>query len=115
MEESLRQFYELKQQQKQIEQQLETLRNVIIAYCNGNPAGELQAGDYQAKIIVQERREYDDARLFDVLPESDMWRLLSKSDASKVASLVKLNILTEEKLRGTYTNKSVQTLQVKRV
>ncbi|MBD3920927.1 hypothetical protein H8B09_19330 [Paenibacillus sp. PR3] len=115
MEETFRQYYELKQQQKQIEQQLETLRNVIIAYCNGNPAGELQAGDYQAKIIVQERREYDDARLFDVLPEADMWRLLSKSDASKVASVVKLNLLSEETLRGTYTNKSVQTLQVKRV
>ncbi|GMK38562.1 hypothetical protein PCCS19_16160 [Paenibacillus sp. CCS19] len=115
MEETLRKYYELKQQQKQIEQELETLRNVIIAYCNGNPAGEVQSGDYQAKIVIQERREYDDARLYDVLPETDMWRLLSKSDASKVASLVKLDILSEEKLRGTFTNKTIQTLQVKRV
>ncbi|PWV98553.1 hypothetical protein DFQ01_11763 [Paenibacillus cellulosilyticus] len=115
MEETLRKYYELKQQQKEIEQELETLRNVIIAYCNGNPAGELQAGEYQAKIVIQERREYDDTRLFEALPEADIWRLVSRADTSKVASLVKLNILTEDRLRGTFTNKTVQQLQVKRV
>lgn len=115
MEETLRKYYELKQQQKQVEQELETLRNVLIAYCNGNPAGELHAGEYQAKIVIQERREYDDARLYDALPEADIWRLVSKADTSKVASLVKLNILSEDRLQGTFTNKTVQQLQVKRV
>ncbi|WP_127533807.1 hypothetical protein [Paenibacillus kobensis] len=115
MEETLRTYFELKQQQKELEQALDELREEIVAWCMQQEDGERLAGGYQARVVQQERREYDDARLYDVLPEASVWRLVSKADPGKVASLVKLNILSEDGLKGTFTNKRIQSLQVKKI
>lgn len=114
-EEMLKRYYDLKQQQKELELEIDALRGSIIAACAEQASNELQAGEYQARIVNQERREYDDAKLYEVLPEASVWRLVSKVDPGKVAGLVKLNIVTEQALEGTYANKNVQVLQVKKI
>jgi hypothetical protein len=43
-----------------------------------------------------------------------VWRLLSKPDAAKIAGLVKLKVISEEKLKDTYDTKSVPLLYVER-
>ncbi|MNC77770.1 hypothetical protein D3C75_1298190 [compost metagenome] len=64
------------------------------------------------KLVTQNRKEYDDEKLFNTLADPQVWRLLSRADPAKVASLAKLNVITEEKLAGTYTVKAVTLLQV---
>ncbi|WP_127572850.1 hypothetical protein [Paenibacillus xylaniclasticus] len=115
MEETLRTYYELKQQQKELEQALDELREEIIAWCAQHEGEERLAGGYGARIVQQDRRVYDDSRLYEALPEASVWRLVSKADPAKVASLVKLNMISEEALRGTYTTKRIQSLQVRRI
>ncbi|MDF2717967.1 MAG: hypothetical protein K0R28_4892, partial [Paenibacillus sp.] len=54
------------------------------------------------------------AKLYEALPDPDVWRLLSKPDTSKIASLVHLNVISEEKLKDTYSVKNVTLLQVEK-
>jgi hypothetical protein len=76
-----------------------------VNHCLEQSAFELEAGSYKVKLITQERKEYDDIKLYEALPDPGVWRLLSKSDSSKIASLIKLNVITEETVRDTYSVK----------
>lgn len=46
------------------------------------------------------------------LPDPELRRLLSEPDSSKITSLLKLNVISEEKLKDTYITKTVKLLQV---
>lgn len=115
MEETMERYYVLKQQQKDIEQKLSELRTQIIEYCQQNEQSAIVQGGYKARIIAQERREYDDQKLYAALPDADVWRLISKADPAKIASLVKLDMINERALRGTYALKKITSLQVERI
>ncbi|ASS66958.1 MULTISPECIES: hypothetical protein [unclassified Paenibacillus] len=114
MDKMAQRFYQLKQKQKEIEQELSELRSEIIRHCRELEASELEAGSYRIKLVSQERKEYDDKKLQEALPDPELWRLLSKADSAKIASLVKLNVVTEESLKDTYSVKKVTLLQVDR-
>lgn len=106
------QYYQLKMQLKEIEQEMASLRKALTTYCEEKQANELVLGGYKLKLVHQERKEYDDNKLFEALPDLEVWRMLSKPDTSKIASLVKLHVIAEEKLQGTYSAKKVTLLQV---
>ncbi|MDF2667836.1 MAG: hypothetical protein K0R67_142 [Paenibacillus sp.] len=88
------------------------MRSDIIAHCEQLETGELEAGSYKVKIVRQERKEYDDQRLYEALPDPDVWRMLSRADPAKITSLLKLNVISEEKLKDTFSVKSISLLQV---
>jgi len=115
MEKTIARYYVLKQQQKDIEQQLAELRAQIVDYCREHEQSAIETGGYKARIIKQERREYDDQKLYAALPDADVWRLVSRADPGKIASLVKLNIISEQALQGTYSVKRIANLQVDKV
>lgn len=112
MDKKIQRFYQLKQKQKELEQELAELRSEIISYCVAQEVSELEQGSYRAKLVTQVRKEYDDNKLYEALPDPSIWRLLSKADASKITSLMKLNIISEGTIRGTYTDKQITLLQV---
>jgi hypothetical protein len=112
MDKTVRRYYQQKQKQKEIEQELSELRSEIMTYFTEQGVNELEIGSHKVKIVVQERKEYDDTKLFEALPDPELWRLLSKPDASKITSLVKLNVISEEKLKDTFSTKTVKLLQV---
>ncbi|KAJ3195637.1 hypothetical protein HK101_011573 [Irineochytrium annulatum] len=112
MEQKVQSYFELKQQQKDIEQQLSVLRDEIVAYCAEQGVYETQVGGYTVKTVLQNRKEYDDQKLYASLPDPDIWRLLSKVDSHKLKSLIKLNILSEEQINPACTVKQVTLLQV---
>lgn len=112
MDKKLKHYYQLKQKQKEIEQELQQLRQDIIAHCKEQDTLQLEAGGYRAALVLQERKEFEDLKLYQALPDKDMWRLLSKTDPAKVASLVKLDVITERLLEDTYTVKQITLLQV---
>lgn len=112
MDKKVKQYYQLKQLQKETEQELAALRGEILDYCRGLDVSELEVGSYRVKAIHQERKEYDDRKLYEALPDPGVWRLISKSDTQKVDGLVKLNVLSEEKLKDTFSLKSITLLQV---
>ncbi|MFC5701347.1 hypothetical protein ACFPVX_08625 [Cohnella faecalis] len=114
MDEKIARFYQLKKQHKEIEQEMADLRGDILTLCSGLDVTERDAGDFRVKLIGQERREYDDQKLYNALPDASVWRLLSKADATKIAALIKLNVISEEVIRETYTIKKVTLLQVER-
>jgi len=111
----VKRYYELKQRQKEIEQELSELRGVIMNHCAEQGVAELEVGNYKVKIVHQERKEYDDNKLYEALPDPGVWRLLSKPDGSKIAGLIKLNVINEEKIQDTYTIKSIALLQVDKI
>jgi len=112
MESKLARFFELKQMQKEIEEELEVIRKAILQQYS-EPVS-LEIGDYRLKVTSQARREYDDNVLYNSLPDSSLWRLLSKTDTAKVASLLKLNVISEKILEGTYTIKYIPYVQVQK-
>ncbi|RUS48615.1 hypothetical protein [Cohnella sp. AR92] len=112
MDKILKRYYQLKQKNKEIEQELSELRASILNYCSEQSLSEFEAGGYQARLVLQERKEYDGGKLYEALPDPEVWRLLSKPDSSKIGSLVKLNVITEESIRDTYSIQQVTLLQV---
>ncbi|MCM3630678.1 hypothetical protein M3194_25425 [Paenibacillus glycanilyticus] len=109
---TVKRYYQLKQKQKEIEQELSELRGEIVQHCAGLELSELEVGSYKIKIISQERKEFDEAKLFAALPDAEVWRLLSKPDTSKIAGLIKLNVISEETIKDTYSVKQLSLLQV---
>ncbi|PZD94247.1 hypothetical protein DNH61_19895 [Paenibacillus sambharensis] len=114
MDVKVRRYYELKQEIKQLSEEMAGLREELIGYCMKKEIRQLEAGGCKLKLVVQQRREYDDAKLLSALPDPELWRMLSRADTAKVASLVKLNVLTEEQIKDAYITKDVQLLQVEK-
>ncbi|MEB3101818.1 hypothetical protein [Ferviditalea candida] len=112
MDKKVERYYQLKQKQKEIEQELSELRSEITAYCTEQGAAQMEIGRYRVKLVYQDRREYDDAKLYEALPDPGVWRMLSRSDPAKIASLLKLDVITDESIKNTYTVKTVTLLQV---
>ncbi|MNO36170.1 hypothetical protein D3C76_262350 [compost metagenome] len=112
MEKKVQQYYRLKQKHKEMEKELAELRQDILSYCSEQEATETEIGSYKVKLVMQNRKEYDDQKLYETLSDPEVWRMLSKSDPAKVASLTKLNVISEDKIRHTYSLKTVTLLQV---
>ncbi|MHA6532376.1 hypothetical protein [Paenibacillus sp. BAC0078] len=112
MEKKVQQYYKLKGKQKEIEKELAELRQDILDYCAEKGETDSEIGAYRVKLVTQNRKEYDDEKLYQTLSDPEVWRLLSRADPAKIASLTKLNILQEDKLAHTYTLKTVTLLQV---
>lgn len=105
-------YFQLKSKQKELEQELQQLRNEILSYCEQQGVSETTVGNYKVRLVKQERKEYDDKRLSEALPDPQLWRLLSKPDLSRIASLIKLKVISEEQLKDTYVTKQVTLLQI---
>lgn len=114
MDVKLRRYYQLKQKQKELEQELSELRGQIIEHCQQQGVQELEAGTFRAKLVLQDRKEFDEQKLYEALPDPDVWRLLSKPDASKIAGLIKLNVISEDAIKDTYAAKRITILQVEK-
>ncbi|WNS45626.1 hypothetical protein [Paenibacillus sp. MMS20-IR301] len=112
MEKKVKQYYKLKAKQKEQEQELAGLRQEILDHLNGQGQAEAVIGSYKVKLVTQQRKEYDDDKLYQTLSDPELWRLLSRADPAKVASLAKLKVIAEEKIAHTYTVKPVTLLQV---
>ncbi|OAB46003.1 hypothetical protein [Paenibacillus glacialis] len=114
MEAKVKRYFQLKKKHKEIEQELGDLRNEILSHCSEEDLTELQTGHYHVKIVSQDRKEYDDNKLYDALPDPSVWKMISKADPTKIASLIKLNVISEETVRDTITIKKISLLQVNR-
>lgn len=110
--ELVKKYARLKKRKNEIDSELERLRKRIIDYCEQEQLTEFESGRYQVRLVRQERREYDDQKLYDALPDPDVWRLISRADSAKIAGMLKLNVLTPEILKDTFTLKTVTLLHV---
>ncbi|MFC5530928.1 hypothetical protein [Cohnella yongneupensis] len=93
-------YCQLKEEQKRIEDALETLREEIIAAYATD--AELKLPDYTLKIIYQEKKVYDDQQVFAALPDPELWKAVCRADPTKINALVKSKLLPEQLLEGTY-------------
>ncbi|WP_138495751.1 hypothetical protein [Paenibacillus pinistramenti] len=112
MEKMVKRYFELKQQQKEIEQELSELRAGIMGSCSDQALEACDFGAFHVKIVKQERKEYDDQRLYQALPDPDVWRMMSKADPAKITSLLKLKVISEDILKDTFTIKRIESLLV---
>ena len=110
----VRKYARLKKRKQEIEAEMSRLRGRIIEFCNREGQNEFQSGSYQVKLVRQERKEYDDQKLYDALADPDVWKLVSKADAEKIAGLLKIGVLTPELLADTYTVKRITLLQIEK-
>jgi hypothetical protein len=97
-------------QQKKIDDELEELRNDIITMYQDSEDIEIQ--DYTLKIVYQDKKNYNESLIFDSLPDPELWKHVSKVDSSKIAALIKANMISEDMLKGTYTVTRVPYLYV---
>lgn len=107
-------YFQLKAKHKEIEQELAELRQSIVDYCEQLGVTETTVGHFEVKLVKQERKEYDDTKLYEALPDPQVWRLLSKPDLARISSLIKLRVLSEEQLKHTFALKQVTLLQVEK-
>ena len=107
MDAQVKRYYQLKQKKKELEAELQTLHEEIMAFCQEQASADMEIGAYRVKLVLQERKEYDDAKVYEALPDPEVWRLCSKADPSKLAGLVKLRVIPEETLKDTYTLKPI--------
>jgi hypothetical protein len=114
MEQKIKRYYQLKEKQREIDQELSGLRQEILAHIADQGPYEWEAGGYRVKVMEQYRREYDDQKLYGALPDPEVWRLISKADSGKIAGMVKLKVISEDVLNETYTLKKILALQVDR-
>ncbi|MCM3126891.1 hypothetical protein ACFQ3J_04370 [Paenibacillus provencensis] len=105
-------YYELKKLKKEIEDELSSLRQEMIEHLIAQNTDSMVHGEYEAKIVVQSRKEYDDELLYQALPDPEVWKLMSKADTGKIASLIKLGILSEEGISHTYETRRTELLIV---
>lgn len=110
--EKIKRYYKLKQQQKEIEDELSALRSDIIQYCEEQGESEVDVGNYHVKLVQQQYRQYDDAKLYAALPDPEVWRLLSKPDTAKIKSLIQLGVISDESISDTYSVHPKVLLQV---
>ncbi|WP_026021221.1 hypothetical protein [Paenibacillus senegalensis] len=113
MENKLAAYFELKQRQRELEAQLAELRDELIGWFD-EPI-QTTYGGYHLRISLQERREYDDHLLYNRLPDGALWRMMSKADPAKIAGLVKLNVVSEDLLEGTYKIKRIPYVYVNKL
>ncbi|NBI28763.1 hypothetical protein [Chengkuizengella marina] len=112
MIEKIKEYVELKSKQKQITEELSILRDDILSFMEKVYQLEMDIESYHVKVVPLERRVYDDEALFKSLPDESLWRLMSKADISKINGLLKLNIIKDELLIGSYEIKKVTNLQI---
>jgi hypothetical protein len=108
----IKRYAVLKKRRAELDQEMSQLRDQIIAYCEEQQVNELDAGAYRVKLIIQDRKEYDDHKVYAALPDPEIWRLISRADTAKIASTIKLGVLSEESLQGTFTAKRITLLQI---
>ncbi|MGE5702450.1 MAG: hypothetical protein ACM32O_07995 [Clostridia bacterium] len=112
MDQRIERYYEIKQQQKMLDEEAEQLRKEILeSYVH---PGTYSNDGYKLTISVQERRDYDDNRLYNSLPDKELWRLLSKADTSKISGLLKLDVINEHMLDGTYEVRQIPLIRVQK-
>ena len=103
-------YCQLKAEQKRIEDALDKLRDEIIAAYPDD--AELRVEPYTLKVIYQEKKSYDDERLFAALPDPELWKAVGKADPAKISALVKSKLLPEQLLDGTYRTSRTAYLYV---
>ncbi|WP_232696437.1 hypothetical protein [Brevibacillus daliensis] len=110
MEAHLARFYELKQRQKEVTDELEEVRRILLAIYPEPVVKE--EGKYKIKVTRQEKREFDDKLLYEALPDPELWRLMSRADTSKINSLLKLGVISEQILANTFEKKTIPVIQI---
>ena len=110
----IKRYAVLKKRKAELDLEMNRLRDEILAYCEAQQLSGLESGAYKVKLVMQDRKEYDDNKVYDALPDPAIWRLVSRADSAKIASMIKLNVLSAESLRDTFTTKRVTLLQVDR-
>lgn len=98
-------YYQLKQKNKSIEQELAELKEQIVQHLNNENVTDQTIGTYRVRLVQSERKEYHETLLFNALPDPELWRMLSKPDQGKITGLIKVGALKEEQLKDTYTVK----------
>lgn len=103
MNKQVSRYFQLKQKQKLIEQELSQLKDEIVKQMNEQDRMESDFGSYRVKLVASERKEYHDQLLYNALPDKELWRLLSKPDQGKITGLLKVGAISDDILRDTYT------------
>jgi hypothetical protein len=110
----VRRYARLKARKQAIEAEMGELRQRIIEFCNREAPAGFQSGSYRVRLVRQERKEYDDHKLYGALPDPALWRLVSRADADKIAGLLKIGVLTPEQLADTYAVRHITLLQIEK-
>lgn len=112
--ELVKKYARLKKKKTDIDNEISQIRKQIVDYCVEQNVSSFESGRYRIKLVHQERKEYDDQKLFDALPDPSVWKMISKADSTKINSLINLNILTPSMLKDSYQLKQITLLQVEK-
>jgi hypothetical protein len=102
-------YCELKKQFDEIEKELKVLRDEMITHFQ--TPEEIKIGQHTMKIFFREKRTYDDKLLLATFP--DLWPRMSTANNEKINNLIKVELLNEESIQGTYNVTRIPFINVK--
>ncbi|WP_090635413.1 hypothetical protein [Neobacillus massiliamazoniensis] len=101
------QYYELNKQKKEIELEMDTLKDAFHQYFNQligpNDKGEITISGYKLQRQIRKTEKYNDEETIKRLEElqlNDLIQVVKKPDDVKIKSALHLGLLKEEQLDG---------------
>ncbi|MGM8216366.1 hypothetical protein ACLIA0_12420 [Bacillaceae bacterium W0354] len=120
-EELLKQFYELKQAKKEIDDEISRIRRQILTYFNENYGeninSESQIGNFVVQRKVRKVEKFDDVKTVKKLKELGLEECImtvEKPDEDKLQSAISLKFIKEEDLDGCIKYKYTPYLTVEK-
>lgn len=118
--EMLSHFLELNKKKKEIEAELEELKNTFNAYFDEtvgeNLKGEVLLKEYKLQRQIRQSEKYDQETTVKKLEELQLNDLLKKiPDEKKIKSAIELGILKEEELEGCKIVNTSKAIYVKNI
>ena len=114
--ESVQEFLELKEQEKEIKNKLSKLRGVILKQIEEQQGLPIIAGDKQIAVRNRQYYDYDPKLLREAVGTLADSIISEKVDVSKLNKLVKAGFISEDVVGGVRTvNKVVETIVIEEV
>ncbi|MBB6452595.1 uncharacterized membrane protein YgaE (UPF0421/DUF939 family) [Salirhabdus euzebyi] len=119
-EETLKKFYDLNMQKKEIEKEMNQIKKEIHHYLDKTVGkeqkGEVKRGKYKAQRVIKSSTNYDEektVRKLENLKLTDFIMEVRLPDTEKLEAAMKIDLVKEEDFLDCKTNKLMQAITVK--
>ncbi|QGH33674.1 hypothetical protein GI584_06420 [Gracilibacillus salitolerans] len=119
-EEMLKEYYDLNNQKKELEKEMNQIKKQIHNYLDvtfgKEQKGEVQKGKYKAQRIIRSSVNYDEEKTVQKLEElnlEDFILQVKQPDTEKLEAAMKIDIVKEEEFKDCKMNKLSQAITVK--
>ncbi|MEQ6377068.1 hypothetical protein RZN25_09575 [Bacillaceae bacterium S4-13-56] len=119
-EDTLRKYYELNNQKKELEKEMNQIKKEIHHYLDETfgkeQKGEVKLGKYKAQRTIKSSINYDQEKTVQKLEElnlKDFILLVKRPDTEKLEAAMKIDLVKEDEFKDCKTDRKTQAIIVK--